>query len=450
MMNKILTMSLLLAAGLLSTSCVKEEEDLFDKTAAERLNEMKSLYSSRLEAQPAGWAMQYYPTDQAEVPFGNGYLILCDFNADHSVKIGMRNSFTGNTYKEETSVWEIITDNGPVLSFNSYNSLFHIFSSPEDVAVTQDDDETGTGIGGDYEFVVVDAPEDASYMMLKGKKRGTYNLLTPLEEGTDFETYLGDVATFTSTWFPTDAPNRLFLKNKDKAYGFDEAHTTIPLIYPDGSDPISTGEHYHFLITKRYDDYYLRFREKISVGEDEPEVQDFRYDRELDRFVSVENSEVYITGEDPATFFYNQAVSTSHRWQWDARSEMSDKFKTYYTNVVNNFTSIGYRLNNMVLRQLSDGNFILRVSYRPEKGNAEIDFKYNIALNDGVVSLQYVGPKDEERVKMLLADLPELVNFLNLLGQNLVISPATTGFNQRYLKVAFQNDPEAWFVTRFY
>ena len=449
MMNKILTMSLLLAAGLLSTSCVKEEEDLFDKSAAERLNEMKTIYSSRLEAQPAGWAMQYYPTDEAEVPFGNGYLILCDFNPDQSVKVGMRNALTGNAYKEETSVWEIITDNGPVLSFNTYNSLFHIFSSPEDVATTTDDDETGTGIGGDYEFVVVDAPEDASYMMLKGKKRGTYNLLTPLEEGTDFETYLADVNNFTSTMFTSDTPNRVFMQMNGKTYGFDEAYTTIPLVYVDGEDPISMGERHHFLITKRYDDYYLRFRDAITL-DDGSKVQDFHYDTALDRFVSTENSEVYIMGEDPAEFFYNQAVSTSHRWQWDKNSEMSDQFKVYWNNVYNSFTAISSTLNNMLIRQLNNGDFVLRVTYRTTKGSSQMDYKFNITLKEGGVALQYVEPTDPVTGAKMLETLPELASFFNLLSQDLIITPATTSFNQRYLKVALQSDPETWFVTRFY
>ena len=58
------------------TSCAGEEDDIFSASAAERLNESSAKYSARLEAQPNGWAMQYYPTYQEEYPSGRGFLFL--------------------------------------------------------------------------------------------------------------------------------------------------------------------------------------------------------------------------------------------------------------------------------------------------------------------------------------------------------------------------------------
>ena len=71
-MNKILTASLLLGAALTFSACSNEEDDIFDQSAAERLNAAVDLYSSRREAQRNGWAMQLYPTLQNEAPYGNG------------------------------------------------------------------------------------------------------------------------------------------------------------------------------------------------------------------------------------------------------------------------------------------------------------------------------------------------------------------------------------------
>ena len=142
------------------------EDDLFDKSAAERLNEASELYSKRLCASPNGWAVQLYPTKEDKAPYGNGYLLLFRFHENKSVDASMYNALSNNTYMSASSTWDVITDNGPVLSFNTYNSVFHTFSDPEDVPSTGSDldpnDETGTGIGGDYEFIIVDAPEDAS------------------------------------------------------------------------------------------------------------------------------------------------------------------------------------------------------------------------------------------------------------------------------------------------
>ena len=76
-----------------------------------------------------------------------------------------------------------------MLSFSTYNDILHYFSDP---AIY----DQGNGLSGDYEFVMVDVPEDHQTIMLKGKKRGTYVRLTRLPDGTDFETYLKDVYDF--------------------------------------------------------------------------------------------------------------------------------------------------------------------------------------------------------------------------------------------------------------
>ena len=157
-MKKIFSISLLFCAALVFVGCAGEEDDLFNKTAAERLNEASDLYSSRLTAQPNGWAMQLYPTTKDEAPYGNGYLLLLRFNTNHTVVAAMNISMSSNVFKEDSSAWDVITDNGPVLTFNTYNTVIHTFTNPEDISSTgskdEPNDETGTGIGGDYEYIL--------------------------------------------------------------------------------------------------------------------------------------------------------------------------------------------------------------------------------------------------------------------------------------------------------
>ena len=149
----------LMVASLLSVGCAGEEDDLFDASAAERLNAASDKYSELLESSEGGWVIQYYPTNDGEPTTGQGYLWCVQFNKDHSVRVGMNNYFSGNSYKEEVSGWDVITDNGPVLSFSTANSLVHAFSDPDRRSVPgSSDDVWGVGIGGDYEFVIVDAP----------------------------------------------------------------------------------------------------------------------------------------------------------------------------------------------------------------------------------------------------------------------------------------------------
>ena len=51
------------------------------------------------------------------------------------VKFGDNNAVTvasekGKADQTETSMYELIADSGPVLTFNTHNSLFHYFSDP--------------------------------------------------------------------------------------------------------------------------------------------------------------------------------------------------------------------------------------------------------------------------------------------------------------------------------
>ena len=159
-MKKIFNISvMLLALALTTTSCFKnEEDDIFDKSAADRLEAAIKDYSDVLTSQGGKWAMEYFAS--TEEP---GYVYVMDFKKDGSVLITGANKWVAietATYdpkrvtfdpKSERSMWQVIADNGPVLSFNTYNKLFHLFANPEDVPGTEED-ENGYGHDGDYEF----------------------------------------------------------------------------------------------------------------------------------------------------------------------------------------------------------------------------------------------------------------------------------------------------------
>ena len=211
--------------------CAGEEKDLFEKSAAERLNETGKIYSSRLQSSEAGWVMEYYPTNTDETYKGRGYLIMADFDKDESVTLAMKNIMSDDEYMEERSLWEIIADNGPVLTFNTYNEVLHCFSNPEYY-------ESGKGFEGDYEFVMIDVPEDGQFIMLKGKKRGTYVRLTRLPDGTDFQEYLNDVNAFTKKIFPENAVNEDVLTIGDKKFAINSGSTGIMGMYPYGAMPL--------------------------------------------------------------------------------------------------------------------------------------------------------------------------------------------------------------------
>ena len=441
-------------ATLAFTGCAGEEDDIFSASAAERLNESSAKYSARLEAQPNGWAMQYYPTYQDASPYGSGYLILMDFNPDFSVRVAMDNAFTGNAFACDTSVWEVITDNGPVLSFNSYNYCMHAFSDPEDIPWTSDSEQS-EGCGGDYEFIVVDAPEDASYMMLKGKKRGTYNLLTPIEEGVDYQEYLADVKAFHNRTFSAISPVGNFIHFGDTIYNMEDAEDGLPSIFPLGADKITFENFNPFLITKRGGDYYLRFRDAFQRDDMDGVLQEMRYDSLAQEFIGTDNAAFRITGYPPMRFFLEK-VDRGDTLTLQTTSTMSEKFKTYVNDLSADIASIkgnGNRpygfagLNFYFLR--SSQCYMWDIRYRVPGASKPSFARYlfDFTRSDDQFAFSYISPQDDDvAAKNLIERLPSISAIMNILSQEFVVTGAISPFNLSQLKLTSVNDPELWFV----
>ena len=450
-MKKIVSLTLLLAAGIGFTACVNEEDDLFDKTAAERLNEASALYSSRLMAQPNGWAMQLYPTNDNEAPYGSGYLVLCRFNKDHSVVVSMKNQFTDNVYRTDTSLWEVITDNGPVLSFNSHNDCLHAFTDPEDILWTGNADEpnneTGTGVGGDYEFIIVDAPEDASYMMLKGKKRGTYNLFTPVEEGVEYESYLADVETFMKTMFPSSNPtfDVLHTPNGDfKMTGIDDG---IPNIFPYDGDEIIDESFNAFLITKRGDDYYLRLRDsfRIESSEEEASEQEFMYHPDQDLFIGTGDDRFIIDGDEPNRFFRQALIDETRQWRWNAKSEMSAAYGDLMTKLSDAFKSKKLTYDRNILKyNTSKDKVVMTVSYKRNTSTISLDYIFGYSFDESnKLTLTYEGPNDKA-AETMLTQIPEIQTIVDAMNGQFNVKPSGTRFNLNNLRIETK-DSNLWF-----
>lgn len=81
-MKKFIYTSCLLCSLACIYSCVNEEADLFDSSAAQRLNQAVTDYTNLLENSEDGWIMDYYPSDGSlggytlTVVFKNGNLPL--------------------------------------------------------------------------------------------------------------------------------------------------------------------------------------------------------------------------------------------------------------------------------------------------------------------------------------------------------------------------------------
>ena len=266
--NKILTAALLLGSLVMTTACSNEEEDIFDQSAAERLNAASETYSNLLTAGTGKWAMEYFPTNNTDRYTGSGYLMTMKFDKSSAVTVGMKNIFSNNVYREATSMWQVITDDGPVLSFNTWNDNLHQFSQPEDIPFTtgSGNNEQGTGVGGDYEFIITSYSEDGKEIYLKGKKRGIYDRLLQLPDTTTLQSYVEDLEGFSNKIFVDGAPNPQYLMLNGDSMQVDSCFTGIIRLFHVGADAVSTQTLHPFLFRKQNGHYYLRSRDDIKFG----------------------------------------------------------------------------------------------------------------------------------------------------------------------------------------
>lgn len=431
MMKNIYSLVLLLTA-VTWTSCSNEEDAIFDQSAAERLNQVSAIYSQRLCDSPGGWVMEYYPyTNNEDYNTGVGYLMMHRFHKNGAVYSFMKNKANNFTVVSDSSAWEVITDMGPVLTFNTYNKCLGRFSDPvDDVILTPSeyDDESGKGLQGDYEFVMVNVPEGGDHIMLKGKKRGVYQRLTRVPVGTDFETYLDDLKSFTNTYFQANARWEYYMTDNGKSYMLDRMDAGRPTIYPEGKDSVSYGFYMPYLITKYDDQYHLRFKDTVMVDGVQME-QEYAYDAAADKFVGVNNKANTIEGEVPAVFFSKNLNKTStRRWEMSkADADMSDEIKAIRTGITSDFKAIGCTFNSICF-MVKDQQLVMRVQFRQKTSSYTWYYTFTMDQEGDNVTLKYLQGADEASTANL-ESIPSLKTFLEAMSQTFVASANKTRFD---------------------
>ena len=242
MMKKLYKFSAI-AAVLMSASlasCNHEEADIFDQNAAHRTEEARKMYKEILLDKGGKWQMEYFTTEKE-----HGYVYLFTFRNDGTVTISGNNEYITKltnidsnvpSYGSETSMWTILSDNGPVLSFNSYNTIFHLFATPEDIPGTERD-EQGYGHSGDYEFDLMKFSNDTLY--LEGKKNGAEIIMTRIAPETDDKTYLNEVVALADSFFNAKVPAVYVNLPGGYRHVVLDGATQLPKFYPETGDYIT-------------------------------------------------------------------------------------------------------------------------------------------------------------------------------------------------------------------
>ena len=257
----IAALALVAVSSLLMSSCKNEVDEIFDEDAVARLAKAQAEYINILTSNGGKWQLEYYANGDEP-----GYVYLMTFSNDGSVVISGKNkwiayakggssSSMGNTpvYGSATSLWDVITDNGPVLTFNSYNPYFHLFADPYDIPDAaggmQDDsnDESGRGHEGDYEFTIMKFSGDTMY--LSGKKSGIDMIMTRVSSTIDDEVYMNEVAAQADSFFHAKIPQVYINLPNGVRWIVKDGATSILKIFREGADEISTAEYHNVIIT---------------------------------------------------------------------------------------------------------------------------------------------------------------------------------------------------------
>lgn len=165
--TKIFPLTLLVLSGMLLPSCLKDQEEIFDTPSSLRMQEYLDNAKATLTSSPQGWIFDYYP--DRDLSYG-GYVYTVKFD-EANVTVGCELA----PGKFETSLYKLTDDNGPILSFDSYNSLMHYFSTPSSGQYQAFD--------GDFEFRIMDVADDL--ITLKGNRTGNTMYLHRLNEAPD-------------------------------------------------------------------------------------------------------------------------------------------------------------------------------------------------------------------------------------------------------------------------
>lgn len=436
-------------AAMALTACDNTQELIFDDSAAERLEQGKAEAIDKLTADGGLWAMEYFSNSDER-----GYVMLCRFSKDGSVEVSVNHEWQTVPFRfnQETSLWEITSDNGTVLSFCSHNDLFHVFSDPFNITGpyaptnpdrnNEDIDETGYGHSGDYEFQVMQC-EDPNTMRLLGKKR-SYNIwMHRLASDTDEKEYLDQVMLMTNGIFTKKFPKLLITDKESGEVFVAHADRGIMNVYPEAGDSITQAREKHFITTSDG----IRFSSPFSV------LRADGSEYEISEFAFTESGGLV---SDEAEFslpvkvgYADLLLSRGYAWQLETEGasdsfvELFDRFvaahdkafpRTKYQSIIFDY-SIQDGYDRLYLNESGS-------SSKPEYGRTSTldeDGNYLFAID-----ITTTNKNGQTR----LDKLPELIELIDVLNNNTFSVSVVSELAPSTLYLTSKEDPELYFTLK--
>lgn len=238
-MKKIYVLLLMALPALMLQSCLKDQEDVFDKSASARMTEYLKNANDVLVGAANGWVLDYYP-DRDQSYGGFSYTLKFD-----SEKVDVKCQLAG---EEETftSLYKMVADDGPVLTFDTYNDVMHYFATPWGSSGGYE------AYDGDFEFIIMEATPQK--VTLKGKRSGNIMYMYPLQRSA--EEYMADVVALATDMPIVGAKGNIGSVYVTMDITLDEKDHHVDIVTPDSS----------FTAPYVFYDKGIRFYQPIELG----------------------------------------------------------------------------------------------------------------------------------------------------------------------------------------
>ena len=353
---------LLLVLGLAFTACSRDEDSLFDQSAAERTEKALTNAIDVLTSAENGWEMLYYAN-----PVNAGYTVLLKFEEDNN------------------STWAIRADYGPILSFDTYNDVMHAWADPQ---------SDGDGYLGDYEFLILEATPQL--VRLKGKKHSGYCELHPMPKGKDWQAYFDEVYKLR---------DMLVTKNDGTAFNFENNGKTEKMVYSDGMMVVNLEEGilYPFTIRPNMVTFYGK---GVPSGNDSTFAKNFKINDAKDALVCTDSG-ISARFVPALTLAEVLNVKLDHHIQWSIdKNDMGSASKTAYNLIANAVKNSGGSLKSMKIQRvdsvkIDDLDTIkymvdrLNVEFNGSNGVTQAFFIMDFDLNGTSLTYSYKYPSGE-------------------------------------------------------
>ena len=428
---------ILLLTGVIAVfnSCSRMEPDLFDDSPAERMNEAVANIEALLSSSENGWVIDYFPNIGTE-----GYTYLANFSSVYTVKMAAKNKYVSK-YTESESTWNVIKDMGPVLTFDTYNDIFHFFAGPVAPGASKPD---GKGLEGDYEFLVLGKTNDV--ITLKGKKHGAITIARRMPEGKNWEEYFNDL---------DKAKDYLLDKNffmlqltvEDSTYfltnGVSGTFNALRL----GGDAITDTKQIPFLVT----DYGVLFSQNFLRDSISNPVRQFVFNSDKSQLIAVDKDINSKIQAPPAIDVFLAVLNTNNKYIVVKENDenMGSTIKTAYDILKTEVTSRSRVMDyvGFVNNRTNGVSLAIRTSRSSTRIEGFLDFNIS-KVADNEVSFSFKGSYDNNGGTYY--NTYEASHLVAAFEDNYTISSyGGDGFAPNIFRLVSKNDPNKWFDLFF-